>query len=422
MRSKFLYLQQYTEEDYKLIWSDCYVVFDTNVLLDLYRYSRETSDQYIKVFSDLRNRGMLFLPHQIGLEFHKSRYTEIIKYKGSYEKIVAKINKFTEELNHEYKRHPYLIISDIIEQYRNSVKELISHINKIGEEYPNLISNDIFLDKLNHIFDGVVGDEFSKPDLDSLCKDGEERYKNKIPPGFKDINKGGTEQYGDLIIWKQMIKKAKEAEKNILFVSNDAKDDWMLKIDGKNLMPLPELKKEFFEETGKLFHIYKADRFLQYHANKFTCVPPEEAIRETKKLIRDKIDYQKNIDDYSTIIANLGALNLQEIFKNHPLNNPKIASIRESLNKNQEFLNVSKIINDNSINWSHLSKINEVINLSKFHDKVNELKLISTDLPELNTLFNINKMIDIKNKENILTDSNIIKNKLESEYSNDIDK
>ncbi|WP_204277464.1 PIN-like domain-containing protein, partial [Escherichia coli] len=61
-----------------------------------------------------------------------------------------------------------------------------------------------------------------------LKKEGEDRYAKKIPPGYKDAKKdaGEFDKYGDLIIWKDMIGKAKADKRPILFISDDAKEDW----------------------------------------------------------------------------------------------------------------------------------------------------------------------------------------------------
>ncbi|WP_433925111.1 PIN-like domain-containing protein [Vreelandella sp. 21] len=70
-------------------------------------------------------------------------------------------------------------------------------------------------DKLNDFFDGKVGDKPKDQKwLDDFYKEGEERFKKKIPPGFKDSGKESNDddthfyndglyyerQYGDLIL------------------------------------------------------------------------------------------------------------------------------------------------------------------------------------------------------------------------------
>ncbi|WP_181811466.1 PIN-like domain-containing protein [Haemophilus pittmaniae] len=44
-------------------------------------------------------------------------------------------------------------------------------------------------ERLNDLFCDKVGLEPKQSEIDSIEKEGEERYKNKIPPGFKDEEK-----------------------------------------------------------------------------------------------------------------------------------------------------------------------------------------------------------------------------------------
>ena len=47
--------------------------------------------------------------------------------------------------------------------------------------------------------------------------EGKHRYEFSIPPGYLDRNgKIGTQIFGDLIIWKQMLDYAKKKKKDTL--------------------------------------------------------------------------------------------------------------------------------------------------------------------------------------------------------------
>ena len=42
-------------------------------------------------------------------------------------------------------------------------------------------------------------------------------------------------KYGDLILWYQIIDKAKESKKPIILISGDVKEDWWLEKNGKRI-------------------------------------------------------------------------------------------------------------------------------------------------------------------------------------------
>jgi len=56
------------------------------------------------------------------------------------------------------------------------------------------ISNDEIKDAIASIFENRVGSPFDKEKLQELISEGEERYKQKIPPGFKDGSKSGDSE------------------------------------------------------------------------------------------------------------------------------------------------------------------------------------------------------------------------------------
>ena len=66
----------------KNIWDTCLFVLDTNVLLDLYRYSSSTRDQLIDLLKSVEDR--IWLPHQVAKEFLKNRPTVMLSQTSTY--------------------------------------------------------------------------------------------------------------------------------------------------------------------------------------------------------------------------------------------------------------------------------------------------------------------------------------------------
>ena len=61
------------------------------------------------------------------------------------------------------------------------------------------------------MFEGRVGAKPPPERIVAIHKEGEERYAKKIPPGLEDTKKAaeGGDKFGDLVIWKEIIEKAK---------------------------------------------------------------------------------------------------------------------------------------------------------------------------------------------------------------------
>lgn len=269
MKKTFREYHQYSEDEFKKLWDECIFVFDTNTLLNMYRYRRETVEKYFEVLSELKRNNKLWIPHQVGYEFFENRISVISDYEKSYDEILITLDSAKDSIDKKYKNHPFLDWEEVKTKIDNGLESVIKDIKKKKNEHPKLLDKDDILDKLNNLFEKCVGDCYSDEEILKIKKDGETRYSKKIPPGFKDAKKDDDKKYGDLILWKQIIDKAKVINKPIIFISGDVKEDWWLEKDGKRLMPLPQLKKEIFDETGVDFHIYTADRFLEYYQEKY---------------------------------------------------------------------------------------------------------------------------------------------------------
>lgn len=280
MKLTFREYHQYSEDEFKKLWDECIFVFDTNTLLNMYRYRRETVDKYFKVLSELKRNKKLWIPHQVGYEFFENRISVISDYEKSYDEILATLNSTKDSIDKKYKNHPFLDWEEVKTKIDDGLESVIKDINKKKKAHPKLLDKDDILEKINTLFNSCVGNCYKEEELLKIKKEGENRYSKKIPPGFKDSKKEDDKKYGDLILWKQIIDKAKEIKKPIIFISGDVKEDWWLEKDGKRIMPLPQLKKEFFDEAGVDFHIYTADRFLEYYQEKY--------IKETNKIIDDE--------------------------------------------------------------------------------------------------------------------------------------
>jgi len=69
------YDYNFTEQEYRHIWENALFIFDTNILLNLYRYQNSSRDEFIKILESLDDR--IWIPHHVALEFKRNRLTTI---------------------------------------------------------------------------------------------------------------------------------------------------------------------------------------------------------------------------------------------------------------------------------------------------------------------------------------------------------
>lgn len=296
MRSKFPGYYTPTEDQFKTLHREATIVLDTNVLLDLYRYSDETVKALLETIDKLKDR--IFIPYQVALEYHRNLNKVISDQIKKYEDTIGKLKEFKNLL--EAKRdHPFLS-----ENLHQEINKFCANINTELEnkkaEIEKLIKQNPIKEKLASILDSKVGESFDEKTLAEIYEEGESRYKNKIPPGYKDDkDKKGNDKYGDLVIWKEIIKLG-EIQTNIILVSSDAKEDWYLIERGKTIGPRPELVEEFQknrENTAqRYFYMYPTAKFLEYFK---TDVKPE-ILDEVKSIIVEENIFEYTEDDNDT--------------------------------------------------------------------------------------------------------------------------
>lgn len=287
-----------SEKNLKQVWDSCIFVFDANILLNFYRYSDSTRREFLQLLKKIQER--VWLPHRAAEEYLNNRLSVIDQQERSYDETAKSINSLRSDLDNA-RQHPF-----VSQQTMNQVNKIFDLLcNELSENkgiHTKRISNDEIKESISSIFENNVGQPYSREDLEKMIIDGEERYKQKIPPGFKDGTKSGdsdvfTERcrkYGDLIVWNQVIDKSIEAKKGIVLVTDDKKEDWWEKFKGKTVGPRPELVKEFKDRAENTFHMYQADRFLELARENLNEQVSDEIVEEIREVRRrDKIAYKK---------------------------------------------------------------------------------------------------------------------------------
>lgn len=101
-------------------------------------------------------------------------------------------------------------------------------------------------------------------DYDKRKIEASNRNENKIPPGYKDGSKTENSE-GDYLIWCEILDLASQEHRSVIFVSEDLKDDWLQKVGGLTIGPLPCLRKEFYTKCpDHEIHFYSLSQFLRY--------------------------------------------------------------------------------------------------------------------------------------------------------------
>jgi hypothetical protein len=277
-----------TPEDLKALWDNAIFVPDTNILLHLIRHSASVRGQLAAVFE--RKKDALWIPYQIGAEFQRRRLDVQQQAMDAYEKLTeemtSSINQARNKLN-QYRAHPVIDIERELAALDVYLVDFEKRMADARSKHP-IEELAASFQSVTELFAGRVGPKPTEERLAAIRKEGEDRYTKKIPPGFEDAKKTGDgDKFGDLIIWKEMIEKAKAEKRPIIFVTDDGKSDWWHIHHGKKLGPHPHLIEEFLTATNQQFHIYELPQFLKYSVETGSTIQPEAVQQIAETMIAD---------------------------------------------------------------------------------------------------------------------------------------
>lgn len=269
------------------LWKNATFVFDTNVILNIYRYTPETRDKFLDILERLQNR--LWLPYQVASEYHERRLTVISQQMSAYTNlendIVSSFQKAVTAAQNQ-KRHSFINADEIISIIENAKDNVLKSIQKSRQEHPDLLKDDALQERIALLFEDRVGIPYEEDKIPELHDKAEKRIASLTPPGYKDAKKPGEKPYGDVLIWFQIIGHAKETQKPIIFVTDDAKEDWWLRHEGRTIGPRPELIQEIIREAKQEFYMYQSDRFIE-EASKFLEINQRPEVIEEVKTIKE---------------------------------------------------------------------------------------------------------------------------------------
>jgi len=310
----------------KMRESEHLIVFDANILLELYRKPSNISLDIIEAFKKIIDK--IYIPRQVYDEYLRNYQKVCGDEKRKYQKVgtelsesLMKLQKDIASKTTEYRKHDYTDITKL----QGDLEEKIEEIRNILKDYEDNHRNEIeknkdFLryDKVKEFIDllvehGNIGMPFPFSKKILIIQEGQVRFDNMIPPGYEDNTKEGINKYGDLFVWKNIIEIANEQNVNILFICNDIKEDWWEKNKGLPIEIRQELLEEFKENNPSLnIHFLTLEKFFSYIAEELKVGQSKSALQLSA------MEYVgKNLDQYEDIIENeignyVAAINIDE--------------------------------------------------------------------------------------------------------------
>ena len=301
MRKMFPGFYPLTEDEFTRLWREGIFAFDANVLLNIYRYTPPTVERLFDILGRLKDR--IWVPHQAALEYQEQRLDTIADQMNAYDILAGQIRTQIEKLEaaiRAFPNHAYISDEPLIVILHNARDEMCATLRDLKEKHPDIAAPDRLRDTITISLDGKVGQPYPKAKLAEIHKQAEDRFKDQIPPGYKDNGKEGNRKYGDVVIWFQLLDYAKAHKNPIVFVTDDQKEDWWIKYRGHIIGPRSELIQEM-ADAGVLFYMYQSDQFLA-HAETFLGMQEHPAAIEEVRDVLEDAQTRQHIDEGQTAL------------------------------------------------------------------------------------------------------------------------
>ena len=273
----------------------------------------------MEVFRSISDR--IWLPHQAALEYQRNRLSVIAEQVSKYSDVKtilknteANLAKNLEDLQLE-KRHSAISTNSLTDEISGAIRKFREELEELEKHQPNVHQEDEIREQIDRLFADKIGDPpESQERLNMIFKEGELRYKYHCPPGYMDAVKSKEtaqtflhnglfyqKEYGDLVLWYQIIAQAKDHDlKYIIFITDDEKEDWWWKQDSngeKTLGVRPELVEEIKQKAGvTLFYMYSSRRFIERAKSQLKVEVKDksiEQIRDINRLAKNRQVLQK---------------------------------------------------------------------------------------------------------------------------------
>ena len=264
----------------------------------------------------------LYIPYLVALEFHFNKSNKKKTKKRNADSYFKQVESALNQLKSSV-QNTDLIKMDIengklehlIDNLKLFTDDILTKVNSFVRDEITDKEDEVYKELLNIISDSI-GDVYEQEWIDEIEKEGEKRFAEAIPPGFDDENKDGTRKYngisyhlkyGDLIIWKDILKKATEQPRGdkVIFITNDGesnkKSDLIYKTSNMKVGPSIFLMNELYMCSRKKLYILnnttlvnmiteltedEIDRIEAQEEKKYVVTFPEWILDKAEKDVR----------------------------------------------------------------------------------------------------------------------------------------
>lgn len=325
------------------------IIPDTNILLYLYKCSFNTSQNIIDLLGKVKEKTII--PSRVYKEYlaHKDEEQAKIdrKYDTFTKDLKKQVNELKDKINGSISESRKYDFPDC-DALETGIGTFLSKISLAITTYENSLSSEkqnksIQIANVEQLIQywsnqGKINPEPTIVQLMEYVKEGEFRFRYKMPPGYKDEDEkdkevkkdskkdnfeGRIRKYGDFFVWKEILKVGKERENEyLIFLTNDVKEDWwVLRGEQNNKEPVcmrEELRKEYIAITDSdKIEFMTLSKFYELFSDYYKICDIKTTLElDYQSYVQGQVHtkYQEQIEE--EIINNFKTIDLGEVIDN----------------------------------------------------------------------------------------------------------
>ncbi|MBU1092921.1 MAG: hypothetical protein KKH01_00515 [Firmicutes bacterium] len=286
------------------------IVFDTNVLLDLYSISRDNSVSLIDFFSKCNYD--LYISEFVFEEFSRN-YRQARLQTGGRNRVALFKKEFTDKLKSVNKVIGSIAESKLYKGFESSITKdtaslietIAKYSHKIHKEIDKIdkqvdydfISSDPVIDFVNKIIFDKPYKSYTQNEKIQLSIIADQRVKLGIKPGLTDMSKKNDpfSKYYDIFIWMDLLDYS-DAYDEVVFLENESKEDWW---EVSQKIPAASLLSDWHDKfkATKSFRIIGLTDFLSENYEYVDSLALLQLSTQTERLNNDIANLTMVSDD-----------------------------------------------------------------------------------------------------------------------------
>lgn len=292
-------------------------IFDTNIYLNLLRYSKEASTEVLNLYravsSDVRVPTQVYKEFLKNLPIVNSQRSKDIKdantaVKNAINSCSSDIQKQLDLMIRRKFENAPTISDEAVSDLEKIKKSIDNYVQTTVKDQKNFLSEEEVKAFVEALWTAQKNEKYLPSRLFEIYKNGVIRYQYKIPPGYmddpqnnKESKKDGVDIFGDLILWYQTMDFGYKEKRSVVFITADVKEDWFVLSSSKRpITPRQELIDEFSEQTNGLdICILPSELFIEYFG-KIKSIDTEVAL------------FEMQLDDFVDIAVRNNSLEIIE--------------------------------------------------------------------------------------------------------------